>query len=92
MLTSTISVLALLVPLAASAADRAPTAANAKLASQAGRAVGKAVAAWADRFQWRERRADTILDAYIRSGHTGRSYQEERDALLRERGLGRIED
>lgn len=50
-------------------------------------------AAWhISRMSWRQKREDAILDAYIRSARTGRSYAEERDLLFRERGLGKIDD
>lgn len=60
--------------------------------SKAGRAFGEMLNELGDKISRRERRIDTILDAYIRSGKTGRSYQEERDALLSQRGLGTIDE
>lgn len=57
-----------------------------------GEALGTAVDQLAKSFSRRSNRMDAILDAYIRSGQTGRSYQEERDALLEERGLGTIDE
>lgn len=57
-----------------------------------GSAFGEALNKLSRIHNYRSRQCDTILDAYIRSGITGRSYQEERDELLRKRGLGTIDD
>jgi hypothetical protein len=57
----------------------------------AGSAFGEMLNQIADRSQWRERRMDAIVEAFARSTRET-SYQEERDELFRERGLGRIED
>lgn len=61
-------------------------------ASRAGRALGELANEMLDKTSRRMSRMDTILDAYIRSGVTGRPYQEERDKMLRKRGLGTIDD
>jgi hypothetical protein len=54
--------------------------------------LGEALDKLAKIADFRTKRCDAILDAYIRSGKTGRSYEEERNEVFRERGLGNIED
>ena len=65
---------------------------GAVMKDDAGNAFGEMLNKLGRVHDFRARRTEAILDAYIRSGETGRSYQEERDALLAERGLGTIED